>query len=161
MDNSNKNLNSIFEQSMLFRSILLLSVFLYMVYVSIEIYKSHISEPFIVNAELTQVEFNQLHLLSNYAFIAEVGFLILLIVCNLLMFKKEKKPFFKDFILFQLLMFTGLFLLNTALAWLFNVPIGNMTQILFAPFTVVMMVLIYFLIESFLRRREVKESKLK
>lgn len=146
-----KTEGNVFKKSGLFRLIILLMFLLNVVYVSIEIYKAKISNPLLGNSEVTKLEFAKLETLSNYTSTFETAFLLLSIIGTFLIFIKRYKPLLKSYIVIQLTFLTSILILNNALAWIFDAPTGNMTQLLFGPFTLLLGVLIYFVIKGISR----------
>lgn len=126
-------------------------------YVSIEIYKSKISKPLLGKSEITKLEFSKLETLSNYGSTFEAAFLILSIFGVFLVFTKKYKPLLKSYIVIQLTFLISILTLNNVLAWAFDAPIGNMTQLLFIPFILVFGVLVYFVIKGIFRVLGIKE----
>lgn len=127
-------------------------VLLNIAYVSIEIYKSIISEPLLFKNEITQSEFAEVQTLSNFAYFFEISFLILSIIWTLFMFSKKYKYSLRRSLFIQLLLLIALFILNCTLSWLFDVPVGNLVQLLFGPFVFVIGALIYVTLSYFFTR---------
>ncbi|TFJ90658.1 hypothetical protein [Lentibacillus salicampi] len=129
---------------------ILVLALLNMTYVSIEIYKSKISKPLLENSKITQLEFAKLESMSNYALLFETAFLIISVIWTLLMFTKKYEPTIKSSIPIQLLLLVSLLILNCTLSWLFDAPIGNLTQLLFGPIVFTSGAVIYFLLSKLL-----------
>jgi len=132
-------------------------VVLNLVYVSIEIYKSKISEPLLGKPNITKLEFSKIETLSNFAYYFEVAFLIVSIIWTSLLFLKKYKPQFKKSIFIQLSFLIIVFIFNYTLSWIFDAPVGNLTQLLFGPLGYVIGAIIYF--SLFSRKRRYKQKK--
>lgn len=139
-----------FKQSNTFYIVIL--VCLNIAYVSIEIYKSSVSEPLLGRTGITQAEFSKLETISHYALFFENAFLIVSIIWAVLMFSKNYMPSLKGSIFIHLSLLIVLFMLNCALAWIFNAPIGNVTQLLLGPLVLVFGALFYFLLNHSLSK---------
>jgi magnesium-transporting ATPase (P-type) len=150
---------NIFQKSSVFRFIILLMLISNIAYVSIEIYKSQFSKSFVNKSDITEVAFSQLITLSNYALVFESVFLLLSILGVVMMFIKMYRPLLASYLVIQLLFLTSVLMLNTTLAWTFGAPVGNMTQLLYAPFVLAVVTLIYFLIKNTFLKKESMDYK--
>ncbi|MDT8860382.1 hypothetical protein N0O92_09060 [Alkalihalobacillus sp. MEB130] len=125
-----------FKQSGVFLVAILLLTLFNIGYVSIEIYKSSMSQPMVSGSTITEAEFSRLSTLSQYALILETAFLILIILNICLTITKRNK-----LVLIGILLHLGflivLFSVNTVIAAIFHAPVGNMRQIVYIPFIIV------------------------
>lgn len=139
---------NIFQKSGVFRFILLLMLISNIVYVSIEIYKSQISKSLVYKSKMIELAFSKLVTLSNYTLVIETAFLILSLMGLVMMFIKMYRPLLASCLVIQLVFLTSMLTLNNILAWVFEAPVGNMTQLLYAPFVLVLAILIYFVVKN-------------
>lgn len=149
----------IFQKSSVFRFIILLMLISNIAYVSIEIYKSQFSKSFVNKSDMTEVTFFKLVTLSNYALFFEIVFLFLTILCVVMMFIKMYRPLLASYLVIQLLFLTSVLVLNNTLAWAFEAPAGNMTQLLYAPFVLAVATLIYFFVKNVFQKKESMDYK--
>ncbi|WP_210468482.1 hypothetical protein [Sporosarcina sp. 6E9] len=141
-------IENVFQKSGVFRFIILLMLISNMVYVSIEIYKSQFSNSLVKNTEITELTFTKLATLSSYALIFEMVFLVLSLVGIAMIFIKIYRPLFLSYVVIQLVLLTSMLALNNVLAWAFDAPAGNMSQLLFVPFALVFAALFYFVVKN-------------
>lgn len=150
---------NIFQKSVVFRFIILLILISNIIYVSIEIYKSQISKSLVNKSEITELVFSKLVTFSNYALIFEFVFLLLSLASVVIMFIKTYRPLLVSYLVIQSLFLMSLFVLNNVLAWIFDAPVGNMTQLLYVPFILVFAVFIYFVVKKTFLKTELKNHK--
>ena len=146
------NARTFLRQNRLFRLYLVLLAILNIAYVSIEIYKAKVSEPLLVKAEITQLEFLRLETLSSYAWYFESAIIVLMFVSIFLICTKKYRHFLKGFIAIHLAYLVTFFLLGNALSWIFVAPVGNLTQQLVYPILLILGVLIYSIIKRSFKR---------
>ncbi|WP_432355726.1 hypothetical protein [Sporosarcina sp. A2] len=139
---------NIFKRSRMFRLIIVLMAISNVIYVAIEIYKSKISEPLLGKSEITKLEYYELENLSNYSSTFEAIFIILAIIGTSLAFTGKYKPLLKSYIVIQLTFLISICSANAILAWIFDAPSGNMTQLVMGPFLLIFGTLIYFVIKN-------------
>ncbi|MHA6261549.1 hypothetical protein ACXYMX_16940 [Sporosarcina sp. CAU 1771] len=151
---------NIFQKSSVFRFIILLMLISNVAYVSIEIYKSQFIKSFVNKVDMTEVAFSKLVTLSNYALVFESVFLLLSILGVVMMFIKIYRPLLASYLVAQLLFLTSVLVLNNTLAWVFEAPAGNMTQLLYAPFVLAVATLIYFFVKNAFLIKESMDYKM-
>lgn len=149
--------NNFFKQSALFRFIIILMAILHVVYVSIAIYKSHISKPLLGQSHITKGEYSQLENLTNYTTFLEIVFILLILIGTFLIFTNKHKRLFNSYFVIQLTFLIAIAILNRVLAWIFDAPAGDLSQNLIIPFIIMFFVLMYFIIRRLFFRGKVEE----
>ena len=139
------NVRTFLRQNKVFGLYLVLLAILNIAYVSIEIYKSKISEPLLLKAEITQLEFLRLETLSTYAWYFESAIIVLMFISVFLICTKKYHNFLKEFIAIHLVYLVTFLLLGNALSWIFVAPVGNLTQQLVFPIILILGALVYFI----------------
>ncbi|WP_047982279.1 hypothetical protein [Ornithinibacillus contaminans] len=132
-------------KSSIFRLFMIIAACIYVAYVSIEIYKATISRS-IVGPQITEAEFMQLHSLTNYSLIFEYGLFFLAVASLVVLFFIKSGSFKKRFMASLLVVFIVLWILGAILSWIFNAPVGNLTQPLLFPVAVTVC---YFVVKGF------------
>ena len=106
------------------------------------------------NIEITELTFTKLATLSSYALIFEIVFLVLSLVGIAMIFIKNYRPLFLSYVVFQLVLLTSMLALNNILAWAFEAPAGNMSQLVFVPFALVFAALFYLVVKNTFLKKE-------
>lgn len=133
-------------QSTLFRIFLILAALSNLIYVFIEIKKNRLIQPLLTKSEINQLEYSQINSFSNSSFFFETTFIIFTLLMFLIIFRKKYRIVLKTGVSLLLIYFSMLFLLNSFLSWLFNAPLGNLTQILTLPFIILLLIIIYYVV---------------
>lgn len=127
-------------------------------YISIEIYKSIISEPLLLKAKITRLEFLKLETLSTYAWYLESAIIVLMFASVLFVCTKKYRSYLKSFIVVHLVYIGVFLLLGNILSWIFVAPVGNLTQQLIYPIMLLLVVLLYYIITVSTRKLRVSHS---
>ena len=129
-------------------SFVLLAIINFM-YVVAEINKPHILQSMGYDTtkssvyQVSQAEVERLSTVSNYSLQFESAFIIVSLLCLIFLLTKKVRPFFTGLIIMTFSFFSLLFILNIALAAIFEVPQGNLTQLLIIPFQSLVFICIY------------------
>lgn len=105
----------------------------------------NITESSVYKVSLQEIE--RITSVSDFSMYFEITFIIISLFLIIFLLTKRVRPFFTKLVIMILCFFLCLFIINTGLAAIFEVPQVNLTQLLILPFQFLVIIFLYGLIK--------------
>lgn len=142
----------------LFRVVMTLLFLTNIAYITIETLKFQKSDFVFNHSTMTEAMFAEITTLSNYLIVIESIFFLFTLVGIVLLCNKVYRSFAESYFFGQFIVLVVLFLINTIVAWIFHIPMGNIVQLLYAPLAITFVIVSYLLIHNYLMKQQQLDS---
>lgn len=147
-----EHIKSNFKQHTFLRLCAVLFMLINTFYISFEVFRTRFIEDNILTTGLEKIQIEVLLTISLITSSSEVLLILLSLAYLIMTYYKSDKPSIRFFIFFNFSFYTGLFLISYIVSLAFLAPIGNLSQQLFIPFSLIMIGSIYFAGNIFFRK---------